>query len=315
MRRILIMLALCCCAAAASAQANYMNYQGKLINADGTSLEAGVKRVFVNIYDAPTTGNLVWGPFSFDNGSGNGHGDSVNVAEGGRFNVILGPKDGAGRDLISAFPAGLAAQRYIEIQVENDPPILPRQQLLSVPYAFQALSIPGLVNAANGNVGIGIDTPTAKLDVGGNVKIAGDITVSGKGTFSGGVSIGARNLTVSSGILNVDGAVKINGDLEATGGFKNFATNLGQSATAGDWSTNNEFGSTVVNTNLPATNWFCALSRVTSYDSFSGGFNQTTNLNTYNSSEVVITNGVWVLKSNANNTGGNIAAINCFKFK
>ena len=108
-----------------------INYQGKLTDAQGNEL-SGTKNLEFNLYDAPTGGNLVWGPQIFDN---------VPVVNG-YFNVILGSKDSNDRSITDAFGS---AKRFISIKIiapdkasTDTQEILPRQQILSSPYAIQA---------------------------------------------------------------------------------------------------------------------------------------------------------------------------------
>ena len=53
----------------------------------------------------------------------------------GGVNVMLGPVDTTARSLADAFTN---SSRYVEISVSNRPPIAPRQQILTTPFAFQA---------------------------------------------------------------------------------------------------------------------------------------------------------------------------------
>ena len=108
-----------------------INYQGMLTDADGKPL-AGAKKLEFNLYDKPIDGTLIWGPQTFDN---------VYLGNG-RFNVILGTTDAAGRGIVTAFNA---SNRYLSMKV-GEPgadlagvkELVPRQQLLSAPYAIQA---------------------------------------------------------------------------------------------------------------------------------------------------------------------------------
>ena len=113
-----------------------VNYQGRLANPDGSPLPTADYTLTFNIYDATTNGTLVWGPQVFDGAVAQGHGARIPVVQG-YFNVMLGPVDAAGapRPLADAFNG---ATRYVEIAVSNRPPILPRQQILTTPFAFQA---------------------------------------------------------------------------------------------------------------------------------------------------------------------------------
>src|SRR5687767_11579554 len=78
--------------ATAHAQPAYVNYQGRLTDDIGQALPGGAYRLTFNIYDAPTGGNLIWGPFLCDGVAGTGHSALAMVANG-RFNVVLGPQD------------------------------------------------------------------------------------------------------------------------------------------------------------------------------------------------------------------------------
>jgi hypothetical protein len=111
-----------------------VNYQGRLSNPDGSPLPTADYTLTFNIYDAPTNGTLIWGPQVFDGAATQGHGPRIPVVQG-YFNVMLGPSDTVTRSLSDAF-TGIA--RYVEVTVSNRPPILPRQQILTTPFAFQA---------------------------------------------------------------------------------------------------------------------------------------------------------------------------------
>jgi len=111
-----------------------VNYQGRLLNPDGTALATADYQLTFNIYDATNNGNLVWGPQVFDGQAAQGHGLRIPVVQG-YFNVMLGPVDTYGASLASAFNA---TNRFVEITVSNHLPILPRQQILTAPFAFQA---------------------------------------------------------------------------------------------------------------------------------------------------------------------------------
>lgn len=119
----------------AEAQPDYVNYQGLLKDAEGQPLSTGHYQMEFNIYDEATGGGtLIWGPFFYDDGSGDGHAKEVPVSNG-RFNVILGPKDTSGRYLSDSFGGDMA---FVEISVAGGDPILPRQQILSTPYALES---------------------------------------------------------------------------------------------------------------------------------------------------------------------------------
>lgn len=135
MKAIINILLLFALATFAQAQPDYVNYQGLLKDAEGQPLATDSYQMEFNIYDAATGGGtLIWGPFYYDDGSGDGHAKEVPVSNG-RFNVILGPKDTAGRYLSDSFGGDMA---FVEISVAGGDPILPRQQILSAPYALES---------------------------------------------------------------------------------------------------------------------------------------------------------------------------------
>ncbi|MRR37228.1 tail fiber protein, partial [bacterium] len=116
------------------AQPSYVNYQGTLNDQDGNPLSSGSYTMDFRLH-TNLIGNSapIWGPFRFDGTVGDGRSEKVNVVKG-RFNVILGPKDIAGRPIQGAFSGDAC---YVEIRVNDDDPILPRQQVLTAPYAFE----------------------------------------------------------------------------------------------------------------------------------------------------------------------------------
>ena len=91
-------------------QANLISYQGYLTNSDGTPVNGSRALVF-KIYDAPTGGNLLWGP---ENHS------AVSITMG-LFDVQLG-------SLTTGGVQTTAANLYLEISVNNEP-LSPRELL------------------------------------------------------------------------------------------------------------------------------------------------------------------------------------------
>jgi hypothetical protein len=170
--------------AGATAQAQsvppLVNYQGMLTDAAGKP-QTGTKKLEFNLYDAATGGNKVWGPQVFN---------SVPLVNG-MFNVILGTTDAGGKSIADAFGA---KDRYLGMKVDDGTELVPRQQILSTPFAINAKNaeIAIIANVAgnalkadiaktvqgtdlyvnsNGNVGIGNMAPQTKLDVNGDMKI------------------------------------------------------------------------------------------------------------------------------------------------
>ncbi len=206
MKRVIFATLLALAAAGlASAQSvpALINYQGKLTDASGVALPTGDYALTLRVYSAPTEGTLVWGPQVFDGGMAVGHGAVVPVVQG-HFNVMLGPVDVDGDSILTAFSA---ATRYLEVTVGAGSPILPRQQIVSAPFAVNAHNASNVTGTANvfpssGNVGIGDTTPSAPLEVAGNVVV------------SNGAAIGG---TTSVATLNVSGAATMSSNLAVSG--------------------------------------------------------------------------------------------------
>jgi len=109
-----------------------INYQGQLMDAEGTGLE-GIRKLEFNIYDSvEPTATPVWGPQVFNN---------VPLLNG-RFNVILGATDMDGDSILTAFSTN---QRFLGIKVtdaggdlSSAQEIKPRQKMLSAPFAIKS---------------------------------------------------------------------------------------------------------------------------------------------------------------------------------
>jgi hypothetical protein len=144
-----------------------MNYQGKLTTASGGCLNDTVQMTFT-IYDDEFGTTAEWTETQYD----------VAVKEG-VFSVLLG---NAG----SPIPASVfdGSVKYLGVQVESDPEMTPLKPMGSVAYAFNsATAAPDAdwtisgddVYRLDGNVGVGTETPAAKLHVtGGELQINTD---------------------------------------------------------------------------------------------------------------------------------------------
>lgn len=131
--------------ASAATPPPYLNYQGRLTDASGQPIANGGYALTFTLWSQPIGGPApVWGPQVFDGASGVGHGSIVPVVDG-FFNVVLGPEDTSARPLLGA----LSGLLYLEVQVASNPAILPRQQLLSVPFAANG-NPPGTIIAFAG---------------------------------------------------------------------------------------------------------------------------------------------------------------------
>ncbi|HZM04169.1 MAG TPA: tail fiber domain-containing protein [Candidatus Saccharimonadales bacterium] len=200
---LLVLLAIALVPAVSRGQqtSQYMSYQGYLTDGNGNALggtNTGPKAydVVFRIWDAGTGGNELFSELQ-----------TVTV-DNGNFSVLLGQGTAYSVEptlhvlLASVFTNSGALSRYIEITVlgigvNNYITILPRLQLVSSPFAFQAanaLNVTGanVITAANlatnlgvwqtsgtnvyhtsGSVGINTSAPGSALDVNGNIQLDG----------------------------------------------------------------------------------------------------------------------------------------------
>jgi len=144
------------------------NYQGMLRNPDG-SLTTGSYTITARIYDVAASGSTLYTE-TFP---------SVTVRDG-FFNVVLGDNP-QGQNLMSVFSE---MPRYIGIQLDDAPELIPRQRLHGVPWALYATNamtattlVPNAtINGLNGNVtvtGKVTSAPTAGGDISTTVTTKG----------------------------------------------------------------------------------------------------------------------------------------------
>jgi hypothetical protein len=201
------------------------SYQGRLETAGSPPLNGSYDFKF-QVYDTPIvgTGTPIGDPMAEPN---------VPVTEG-IFTVQLDPDpNGTDPNLFNG------EVRYLEIAVrktgsaEQYYTISPRQRINAAPYAITASSARWLRGRSStekvvyvddaGNVGVGTTSPTAKLEVNGNIKTAGiyedgsgnlgigtmspsqKLEIVGSATVSGNVGIGTTSPTRE---LDVNGTVK-----------------------------------------------------------------------------------------------------------
>ncbi len=113
-----------------------INYQGYLTDAQGKPVAPDAYELSFSIYATADGTTPVWGPQVMEN---------VPVVDG-HFNVILGPTDNDGKSIALAFTG---AEAYLGITVEKTSDegegtvvggdIMPRQRILSTPYAMNGV--------------------------------------------------------------------------------------------------------------------------------------------------------------------------------
>ena len=122
-----------------------INYQGRLTDQNGAPLTAALYGLQFRLWDSPTATNasdLIWGQQQ-----------NVAVQTNGVFNVILGSPGGSAipgdtpavNNIAYAFNGsncflGVTIVTSNSVAITSPSEILPRQQLLSVPFAFNALN-------------------------------------------------------------------------------------------------------------------------------------------------------------------------------
>ena len=140
-----------------------MSYQAVLTNTDGSKINEGSYTILFRLYDDTTAVQPLWE-----------ESQQVQVTQG-VISVILG----------SIIPLDLPfdQQYWLGITIGGDPELKPRITLAASPYALRARSVAGGVNSfpEEGNVGIGVVSPTEALEVKGNIRVSEKILA---GAFS-----------------------------------------------------------------------------------------------------------------------------------
>lgn len=109
-------------AVATAAVPSVMSYSGELQSANGAPLAAGTYKMTFSLYTSPQGGTPIWTETQV----------GVEVVGGG-FHTLLGRTSPAGL-------AGIPFDRpyYLGVRVGSDPEMSPRQQLVTLPFAFRA---------------------------------------------------------------------------------------------------------------------------------------------------------------------------------
>jgi hypothetical protein len=152
-----------------------INFQGKVVNSDGTNVTDGTYPFSFKLYSVASGGSVLWT-----------EADSLTVTSG-VFQVSLGTNTSLSTIDFNANPA-----LYLGITFNNDAAgeMTPRPQLQSVPYAFNSDKVGGL--AASQLVQL---SPAAQQS--GTINVAGSITTANSVVTPSLVSSGA--LSINSG--------------------------------------------------------------------------------------------------------------------
>ena len=179
-----------------------INYQGQLTDASGNP-QTGTKKLEFNIYDASSGGNKVWGPQTFN---------GIPLI-GGKFNVMLGSTDAGGNAITSAFGGN---SRFLGIKVDNGAEVTPRQQILSTPFAIQALSAS---NADNSTYALHGVPPGTIVAYWGTAIPTGWLLCDGSG-IPAGVAYDKLRALIGANVPDLRGTFLRGAGQNANGGFR-----------------------------------------------------------------------------------------------
>ena len=193
---------------AASTWPNLMNYQGQLTDASGNAVADGGYNVTFRIYTVSSGGSSVWNE------------TQTVTASKGLFNAIVGSTTGPGLSTLT--PAQLNGDLWLGIQVNSDPEMTPRQQLLGPINANNAAFVGGLQPGSGANNLVVLD---------GTGKIPAGLIQGGSIQFPLAM---AGNAAYGLSVVNSNGASSAVGlSVVASSGIQSFATDPNGSAVAG----------------------------------------------------------------------------------
>jgi len=145
----------------------YLNYQGLLTTPGGSPVANGQYHVTFTLWDDLDLGNQLWLEL-----------DTLDVSDG-RFNVTLGRNTPLTPSLLCYSGSGSyvfqSCQQFLQIQIEGDPAMTPRSQLVSVPFAGVARKMSGDIFTDAGVIQVGAGDTHTRVDTEGvSIVIAGD---------------------------------------------------------------------------------------------------------------------------------------------
>jgi hypothetical protein len=200
-----------------------INFQGKLVNPNGTNVTDGSYSIVFSIYNVASAGSALWTETQ-----------TVTLSNG-IFQVNLGS--------VTALPGTIDFNTdniYLGIKVGTDAEMTPRVQFTAVPQAFNAEKLGGIdktgfiqntttPQTASFNI-TGAGTIGTTLTVASNTTVGGTLAVTGVvtgGTYNGQTISSAANFT---GTLAVTGATTLSSTLAVTG---NLTQTAGSTISAG----------------------------------------------------------------------------------
>lgn len=190
-----------------------LNYQGKLNDSSGNPVN-GVISIEFNIYDVAVGGNPLWTEtFSM-----------VSVNQG-LFNVLLG-------STVPIDPAVLSgASRYLEIRVANDPPMTPRQRILSAAFAIRSENASQSANSAALGGVVASDWQrrvTQACSPGSSIASISDLGTVTCEPDDGGITV---ETDPEVGAMNNDSVPRWNGSALVSGAISDNGANIGVGTT------------------------------------------------------------------------------------
>ena len=205
---------------AAAINPTTINFQGKVVKADGTNVTDGTYPFTFKLYSAASGGAAIW---SETQASVTVVSGVFQVNLGGTCSLFLTQTCGVFSNTAIDFNANPALYLGITFNSDAAGEMTPRPQLQSVPFAFNADKVGGL--------------SASQLAQLSGTQQTGAINVTGAGTFGANLSVGgvAANSTAALDVKNLAGADILKVDSTANNN-NNLLTNPSiESAIAGNW--------------------------------------------------------------------------------
>jgi hypothetical protein len=180
-----------------------INFQGKLVNPDGTNVTDGSYSIVYSIYSVPTAGAALWTETQ-----------TVTLANG-IFQVNLGS--------VTPLPGSVDFNTdniYLGIKVGADAEMTPRVQFTSVPQAFNAEKLGGVDKT--GFIQNTTSPQTASFNVTGSGAIGTTLAVTGATTLSSTLAV--TGTSTFTGALTANGGISTT-TLSASGNIRGLGDN------------------------------------------------------------------------------------------